>query len=188
MVDLELAIIVSIFMVMGNITGSTLSVLISEHAMQLILMVLLVYTAFSLLRGRPPKRQLVFADNRQRYMGLVVALAFLIGGVASLVGVGGGVLLMPLLYLVVGCPLSTARGTSALIIVFSSTAAATVYLLHDAINLSIMVPVVFGILIGGRIGGLLGTIAKPVVIRVLFFLVMMYLAWRFAADSIREMI
>ncbi|MBU2534461.1 MAG: sulfite exporter TauE/SafE family protein [Alphaproteobacteria bacterium] len=186
MVDMELTIAVAIFMVMGNITGSTVSVAVSAQMVQAVLTVLLVYTAFSLLKGRPPRARLVFADNRRRYMGVVIALSFLIGCVAGLVGVGGGVFLVPLLYLVIGCPLATARGTTSVIISISAASAAAVYFLHGAIDFAIVAPVVFGILIGGRIGGYFGTTAKPIVIRILFFVVMLYLAYRLGAETVEN--
>lgn len=181
LVDFELTIILAIFMVMGNITGSTLSLVVSEGLVRLLLTALLVYTAFTLLKGRQDSRGLVFVDNRHRYMGLVNILAFFIGTLAGLIGVGGGVMLLPLIYLVVGCPLATAQGTTSFIVVFSSAAASAVYLLRGDVTLSIAAPVIFGILVGGRVGGFLGTTAKPIVIRVLFFVLMLYLAWRLAA-------
>ncbi len=186
MVDMELTVIVAIFMVMGNITGSTVSPAVSGETVQAVLTVLLVYTAFTLLKGRHRRGRLVFADNRRRYMGIVIVLAFLIGCIAGLVGVGGGVFLVPLLYLVIGCPLATARGTTSLIISISAAAAAAVYFLHDAIDFSIAAPVVFGILIGGRVGGFLGRSARPIVIRILFFVVMLYLAYRLGLKSMEH--
>ncbi len=184
MVDMELTVAVAIFMVMGNIAGSTVSVAVSAEMVQALLTVLLVYTALTLLKGRRHKARLVFADNRRRYMGVVIVIAFLIGCVAGLVGVGGGVFLVPLLYLVIGCPLGTARGTTALIISISAASAAAVYYLHGAINFVIAAPVVFGILIGGRIGGFFGTSARPAVVRVVFFVIMLYLAYRLGAMSV----
>lgn len=188
MVDLELVVILSVFMVMGNIVGSTVSVLVSENVVRLLLTLLLVYTAFTLIKGRSASPRLAFADNRRKYMWLAALAALCIGTLAGLLGVGGGVFLMPLIYLVIGCPLSTARGTTALIITLSSSAAAAVYFLHDAISFHIVAPVILGILLGGRAGGFLGTMAKPIVIRILFFVVMLYLAWRMAAGPITELL
>ncbi len=188
MVDFELTVILAIFMVMGNITGSTLSLVVSEELVRMLLTGLLIYTAFTLLKGRQDASGLVFVDNRRHYMGIVNVLAFFIGTLSGLIGVGGGVMLLPLIYLVVGCPLATARGTSAFIVVFSAAAASAVYLLRGDVSLAIAAPVIFGILVGGRLGGFLGTMAKPVVIRVLFFVVMLYLAWRLAAGMLENLL
>ena len=47
-----------------------------------------------------------------------------------MVGVGGGVIIVPVLYLIIGLPLTTARGTTSLMIGFSAAAAATVYFMQ----------------------------------------------------------
>jgi len=186
MVDIQLVVTITIFMAMGNIAGSTASVAVSPEVVQLLLTGLLIYTAFTLLRGRTPSQRLEFIDNRRRYMGLVIGLTFAIGCLAGLVGIGGGVFLVPLLFLVVGCPLATARGTTALVISMSAASAAVVYYLQDAIDFQVAVPVVFGILVGGRIGGFFGTTARPVVVRVLFFAVMLYLAYRLGGQAMER--
>jgi len=89
-----------------------------------------------------------------------------------------------LIYLMIGLPLNTARGSSTLIICFASTAATSIYFLQDRILLSAVSPVILGILIGGKIGGFLGTLAKPTIVRILFFIVMIYLAYRVISNYV----
>jgi uncharacterized membrane protein YfcA len=188
MVDLELVIILAIFMVMGNITGSNLSQVVPAEFSRLVFTVLLVYTAFSLLKGRKTTERLAFSDNRRKFFTICVFLAFFTGIMAGLLGVGGGVILVPVLYLMIGLPLTTARGTSALMIGFSAAASSTVYFLNDSINFSVVAPVILGIIIGGKLGGFLGTLAKPVVVKVMFFIVMLYLAFRLGYDPLMELL
>jgi hypothetical protein len=188
MVDLELVIVLALFLVMGNITGSSASPMVPGGYVKLMLSLLLVYTAFSLLKGRVTPQHLVFRDNRTKHLMLCLALAFLVGAVAGLIGIGGGVFLIPLLYLVVGLPLATARGTTSLTICFASAAAAMVYLLDNRIDFTIVSPVIVGIALGGRLGGLFGTVAKPKVIRVVFFVLMMYLAYEMGREPLETLL
>jgi uncharacterized membrane protein YfcA len=127
MVDLELVIVLGLFLAMGNITGSNLSLAVPADSIKLLLTILLVYTSFSLLKGRGTPRQLVFSDNRTKYLLLCLLLAFGVGTLAALVGLGGGVFLIPILYLIIGLPLTTARGTSSLMICLASASATAVY-------------------------------------------------------------
>jgi uncharacterized membrane protein YfcA len=127
MVDLELVIVLGLFLAMGNITGSNLSLAVPADSIKLLLTILLVYTSFSLLEGRGTPRQLVFSDNRTKYLLLCLLLAFGVGTLAALVGLGGGVFLIPILYLIIGLPLTTARGTSSLMICLASASATAVY-------------------------------------------------------------
>ncbi len=188
MVDLELVIMLAIFLVLGNIAGSNLSIVVPADYIKLLLTILLVYTAFSLLKGRRASKQLIFSDNRTRYLSVCLALAFCVGTFASLVGIGGGVFLIPILYLIVGLPLTTARGTSSLMVCFASASATAVYFIYDLIELSIATPVILGIALGGKVGGFFGTGAKSIVIRVLFFLVMLYLAYELARSPLEGLV
>ena len=115
-------------------------------------------------------------------------LAFTVGALAAVVGVGGGVFLIPILYLIIGLPLTTARGTSSLMICFASASATAVYFLYDMIELSIASPVILGIALGGKVGGFFGTAAKPIVIRVVFFLTMLYLAYELACGPLEGLL
>ena len=186
MVDLELVVILAVFMVLGNISGSLLSATVPATWTKLLLTVVLVYTAFSLLKGRQASERMAFADNRGKYLLVCTLLAFVTGTLSGLVGIGGGVIIVPVLYLVIGLPLATARGTSSLMIGFSAAAATAVYFLKGQIDLEMASAVILGIIIGGKFGGFLGTMAKPIIVKVLFFIVMLYLAFRLAYDPLME--
>ena len=53
---------------------------------------------------------------RVRRLPLAIAVAFLAGVVSTVVGVGGGILLVPLLNAFCGVPIRAAAGTSALMV------------------------------------------------------------------------
>ncbi len=188
MVDLELVILLALFMVLGNIAGSSLSRIVPAEYMKLTLAILLVYAAISLLKNRKVEDRISFADNRQKYFLICTLLAFFTGTVSGLVGIGGGIILIPVLYLVIGLPMTTARGTSSLMIGFSSAAAATVYYLNDMIDFKIVTGVILGVIVGGKLGGYLGTVAKPKVVKVMFFIIMLYLAYRLAHEPLRGLL
>ena len=187
MVDIEVVVLLSIFTVMGAAFGSTISNILSENFIRICFTVILIYASFSFIIRRSDEKNNRLIDKKRKNMGLAYFLSFMIGTVSAIVGVGGGVLLLPLIYLIVKLPLSTARGTSTLIICFSSTAAAAIYFLQDRILLSAAAPVIFGILIGGKIGGFLGTFAKPTFVRILFFIVMLYLSYRMVTIIIGDL-
>jgi uncharacterized membrane protein YfcA len=184
LVDLELVVVLSIFSVLGNIIGSNLIGVVPGAAIRLVLSGVLVYGAFSLLRARTAQQPVTWHDDRRKYVLICVVVAFLAGVVGALVGIGGGVIMVPLMYLALGLPLGTARGTSTLMVGFSSAAATAVYFLDSRVNLSVAAPVVVGIILGGRVGGLLGTAAKPRAVKLLLIAVLVYLAYRLSYDAL----
>jgi len=188
MVDMELVIILSVFMALGNITGSYLSGYVPGEYTSLLLTAAVVYAAFSLLKGKKAAERMVFADNRGKYLLITTLVAYVTGTLSALVGIAGGIIIVPLLYLVIGLPLSTARGTSSLMYGFASAAATTVYFLNGKIEPTIVSGVILGIIVGAKFGGYLGTMAKPLVVKILFFVLMLYLAFRLSYDPIRELL
>lgn len=187
MVDLELVVMLAVFMMMGNISGSLLSNVISADYTKLVLTVVLIYTAFSLLKGKNNKEQMNYHDNRGKYLLICTTLAFATGILSGLVGIGGGVIIVPVLFLIIGLPLTTARGTSSLMIGFSAAASTVVFFISGQVNLEAASGVVLGIMIGGRLGGFLGTMAKPIVVKILFFIIMLFLAYKLSYEPLREL-
>ncbi len=188
MVDLEMAVILSLFMVIGTIVGSNLSTVVSQEALRLILTVVLIYTAFSLLKKRDASRDHKYRTNRNKYLVICSTIALFTGVLSALVGIGGGVIIVPMLYLLIGLPLTTARGTTLLMVGFSGAAATAVYFFKGMINYEIVASVILGISIGGKLGGFLGTMAKPKVVKIIFMIVMLYLAFKMAYEPLVELL
>ena len=187
MVDLELSIILALFMVIGTITGSSLSPYIPSEYIQMTLTIVVLYTAVSLLRSNKKQVSMHVVD-RNKNIALSAVIAVFTGILSGLVGIGGGVIIVPVLYLLIGLPLSTSRGTSSLMIGFSAAAASTVYLLNNQVDFQIATGVIVGIIIGGKIGGKLGAIAKPKVVKVIFFIVLLYVAIKLGYEPLKELL
>ncbi|MFC1475304.1 TSUP family transporter, partial [Candidatus Zixiibacteriota bacterium] len=60
MVDLELVVILCVFTVTGNIIGSSMATLIPAEITRTILTVILIYTAFSLLKNKSNNENMSF--------------------------------------------------------------------------------------------------------------------------------
>ncbi len=110
------------------------------------------------------------------------ALAVLIaGGVAAgafgaLLGLGGGLLIVPLLTLGFGLPLHVATGTSLVCVIVTSSAGASVYLRGDAANLRLGMTLEMFTAIAAMIGGLVAFLLPDRVLALLFALLLLYVA------------
>ena len=80
------------------------------------------------------------------------AVGILIGVMKGMMGIGGGVLLMPLLIVVVGLTPHQAVGTSLGVVVFSSIAGAVKYGLDGNVNLWVVMSLLVGSVFGVQIG------------------------------------
>lgn len=98
---------------------------------------------------------------------LVAAVAGLLG---SMVGLGGGVFIVPILSVFFGIPLKTAIAASALSVVVNSLSGTTVYLRHRITNVRLGLFLLITTVLGAIAGGLLAVHASPNVLRAIFAL------------------
>jgi uncharacterized membrane protein YfcA len=99
-----------------------------------------------------------------------------VGFVAGMFGVGAGWASVPILNLVMGLPIKAATATSMAIITVNSAAASWVYIARGALLPVIFVPSVIGVTIGARIGAKLASIAKPLAVKYIVMVVLIFAA------------
>jgi uncharacterized protein len=113
---------------------------------------------------------------------VVVGLLMLAGGVAagtfgSLLGLGGGILIVPLLTLGFGLPLHQAVGVSLVCVIMTSSAAAGVFLERHLANLRLGMSLELFTAIGAFLGGGLAFILDERVLEALFGGLLLYVAF-----------
>lgn len=186
MVDLELMVSLTLSMVIGMVCGSMLLTVVTPAYVKLLLSLVLLYAAYNVIHGQEPNHS-DSSGRRPAAMAWCVVLALVGGTLAGLVGVGGGVIVIPLMYLLLGVPLAMARGTSSFIVGFAGAASLAVYFFSGLVNLSVLPPVLLGTIIGGKVGGRMGALAKPTAVRIVFTLVIVYVAARLSWGAIGEL-
>lgn len=112
---------------------------------------------------------------------MVVALGLLAGGAAaglfgSLLGLGGGVLLVPILTLVFGLDLREAVGVSLISVIVTSSAAAGVYLERHVANLRLGMTLELFTAMGALVGGLIAFLIDERLLALLFAGLLVYVA------------
>jgi len=110
---------------------------------------------------------------------VLLAIGALSGGIAGLLGVGGGVLIVPLLVLGTGLPQHTAQGTSLAALILTGVMATGVYARHGHLRKKILVTLLPGVVLGCWLGGhgALGTSGSA--LRLLFAAVLVWLGLRY---------
>lgn len=187
MVDTELAIIISISMVVGSVIGSLLLEIVSSAKLQLIFSVAVLYAGMLMLFNKSDKKPAIRREFGLIYYFLASALSLVIGVIATMIGLGGGIFIIPMLYLLFGISIASARGTSALTIGFGAATAAIVFYFKGQLDPAAAVPVMLGVAAGGTAGGHLGTVARPVVVKIIFFIIMIYIAYKLGVSGLKEL-
>lgn len=130
--------------------------------------VMMLATAVGMLRGRPAATGTAAAPGPQRLRAPVVrvlAQGTVVGLVAGLVGAGGGFLVVPALVLLGGLPMSTAVGTSLVVIALQSAAGFAGHLHSVSIDWPLLLAVTAAAIAGGVIGGRLAGRIAPAALR-----------------------
>ncbi len=105
--------------------------------------------------------------------------ASLLGGtVSGLLGVGGGIIQVPVMNLLMGVPLKVATGTSNFLIGITAVASALIYYANGRINPLYAVPVALSVFAGARVGALLVQRLQSRVLRWIFATVAVFVALR----------
>ncbi|HEX9988253.1 MAG TPA: sulfite exporter TauE/SafE family protein [Chloroflexia bacterium] len=89
---------------------------------------------------------------RPRNVRTGMGISALAGVVAGLLGVGGGIIQMPVMTLLMGVPVKVATGTSNFMIGVTATSAAFVRYAHGDIDPLVAVPTALFVFLGARVG------------------------------------
>jgi uncharacterized membrane protein YfcA len=165
--------------VIGAIAGTLLGGVLSARVLSGIFAVVLVYTAISMLRGS--KERTVAPDPLAKWLGLGDAyaighirlglvIAVLAGVVSGLLGVGGGIVLVPAMVALMGVPLKIATATSTFMIGITGVASAAIQVQRGNADPLLAAPVILGIFVGASLGPRVAPKLTPRMLRV-FFLV-----------------
>jgi uncharacterized membrane protein YfcA len=117
-------------------------------------------------------------DYRVRNLGGGVAGSLGAGVISALLGVGGGIIKVPLMNLLMGVPLRVATATSNLMIGVTASASAIIYLLRGGIDPLVAGPTAVGVFVGASIGSRIAHRVDVRVLRMLFVVVLLYTAFQ----------
>jgi uncharacterized membrane protein YfcA len=111
-----------------------------------------------------------------RNLGRGVVVATGAGVVSALLGIGGGIIKVPLMNIAMGVPLRVATATSNMMIGITAAASALIYAIHGGLDVYVAGPTAIGVFIGATAGSRLGHRVELRYLRLLFVVVMVYTA------------
>ncbi len=98
----------------------------------------------------------------------VVIISAVAGILGSMVGLGGGVFIVPILSVFFGIPLKTAIAASAVSVIVNSLGGSSVYLKHRMTNVRLGLFMELTTAVGAIVGGLIVVLVAPNILRVIF--------------------
>ena len=106
------------------------------------------------------------------------------GVVSALLGIGGGIVKVPVMHLAMGVPLRVATATSNLMIGITASTSAIVYLIRGGIDPYVAGPTVVGVFLGATLGSRTAHRVDLRLLRLLFVAVLLYTAFEMARRAL----
>lgn len=194
--NLRVAMLLEVATAGGALSGALIAGWLPERWLYLLFAGILAYTVWAMARPRKtaaaPRPADPLADRLQLHgdyhdaasgtsspyrvarVKLGLGVSYFAGIISGLLGVGGGVLKVPVMNLSMGLPLKVSTATSNFMIGVTAATSAAVYFMRGDILPFVAAPVAVGVLLGARTGShLIGRINTSV-LRVIFVII---LAW-----------
>jgi hypothetical protein len=146
----------------GAVGGAALTEVVDAHLLLIVTAALLFWTASRILVGRPPRTTWVRGSTPG---WAYAAIGLGAGFVSGLLGVGGGIVMVPAFTLLVGMPLKRALGTSLVIIAVLVIPGTLTHWALGNIDWWIALALTIGVVPGARIGARLALGARERVLR-----------------------
>ena len=191
-INLRLGFLLELVTAAGGLLGSLAAASVSERSLMITFSVVMVSTSVLTFARRDFRNVLPesadpgawggrFFDEpsgqvvayRVRRMPLALLTSFLAGILATLLGLGGGVVKVPILNAWCGVPMRVASATSAFMIGVTATSGALIYLGRGLLLPALAAAAVLGVRIGSGVGLRLGQGQPPRRLKILLSVVLL---------------
>ncbi len=212
--NLRLGLTLEVVTVVGAIVGGLVAFAIDERLVAAAFGIMLIYVAITMVRRRSQGHTqgedddviepgplvadaskassgpagLAASVSRPEYhvrnLPAGIALSGLAGLISALLGVGGGIVLVPTMHLAMGLPLRAATATSNLTIGVTASASAALYILRDSVDPLVAAPVLVGTFLGATAAARLAPRIPVAILRWIFVVVLLYVAFQMLSRAV----
>ena len=171
-VDFNWAVKLGVMSLVGAIVASTLAGVVAPRIIELLFALVLTIVA---VRMMWPRRSV--QSGREHPVAAMSAMP-LAGSVAGLLGVGGGIVQVPVLRLLLGKEMRQAVATSTVMVGWTAAVAAVAYIRRSQVALNAVPWLLLGILVGASLAPRSTRRVGGRALEVVFALVLLATAWR----------
>ena len=177
--DVRLGMTLELTTTLGAVSGALVAGLMSREVLAVLFAFFLLYGGSSMLRqsfkpqSAPPEDP---NSYRLEHLPLGLLGGGLAGTVSGLLGVGGGIIQVPLMYLVMGVPFKVATATSNFMMGVTAAASAFIYYSRGDVLPLIAAPTAMGVFLGANVGTHVFRRAKSRWLEILFSVITFYFA------------
>jgi uncharacterized protein len=178
--DMRLGMTLELATTIGAAIAAVIAGYIQRRALAVIFVCFLLYSATNLARrlwttrNEEPTQNIPPYTVRNYPLGMVASL--FAGGFSGLLGVGGGIIKVPLMIMMMGVPLRVATATSNFMIGVTAATSAYIYYGRGDVNVAYAAPVVAGVFLGSLTGATIAPKIPTKLILALFLSLLLVMA------------
>jgi uncharacterized membrane protein YfcA len=170
--------------VLGAIAGALLTDLVNPHWLLLVTAVLIGWQAVRVARAKEYRIRPRGTTSGWSY----AALGLFTGFVSGLLGVGGGIVFVPIVTTVLGMPLKRALGTSLVVIAAIAIPGTIVHAALGHIDWAIFLALVVGVIPGARLGAVFALGTRERTLRILVGVFLFAVAIAYGAEEVATLV
>ena len=187
--DIRLGMTLELATSLGAATTAYLVGYINRTALEVLFAAFLMYGAITIMRrgGKTEDEQdefvpqasgngLVIPDYEPKNVPLGLGASLVAGGLSGLLGIGGGPIKVPVMYIFMGIPLIVATATSNFMIGVTAAASASVYFRRGDVVVGLAAPMAVGVFLGSLAGARLAVRVHSKYVAILLVGIMLYLS------------
>jgi uncharacterized membrane protein YfcA len=180
----KLAMVLEVMTTLGALAGGLTAVLLPSRVLDGLFGLILVDVVYSMARlpktdpatGPTGVLDMTYIDpltNRTIVYGIRrlpygLGMSFIAGNISGLLGIGGGIIKVPIMSMVMGIPLKAAIATSNFMIGVEAATSAAIYYGRGYIDPRVAIPTALGVLLGAYFGPRIGSRLQSVTLKRLF--------------------
>ncbi len=181
--DLELGITLAVATSLGAVTGGLLAEHIPARIIYIFFSIILIIAAVNMTR--PGRIMLIDRKyDSASHTAVGCGLSLVAGNISGMLGVGGGIIQIPMMRTVMKVPFKIATATSSYMIGITAAPAAAIYMLRGDIDPYKSAAIILGTFAGSRMGAALSYKITPLLLRLLFVAIMIFTAYKMLARGL----
>jgi len=154
--DIRLGMTLELATTVGALIAALVAHQINRRTLAILFACFLLYSAGSMVRkawaSRRQKREESIPDYTPQNYPVGLAASLLAGGFSGLLGIGGGPIKVPVMYLFMKVPLRVAAATSNFMIGVTAATSAYIYWGRGDVRVDVAAPLVAGVFAGSLVG------------------------------------
>lgn len=185
LVDIHTALRLELFAAAGGLFGGIAAGWLRGPVVQLLFAVTLVYACVRIVRSALPSRKNAAIPGASPARTLIAfSLCLLAGVLSGLLGIGGGIVVVPVLHLVLCLPFKSATATSNFMMGLTAVPALCGFISRGDLDLYLAAPLAAGVLLGASIGARIMPRLKTPVLKMGFALLLALAAFEMARKGV----